>query len=334
MARKRILIVKLSSLGDLFHALPAVHCLKAGLDADVDWVTQPEYEPVVKCCTDISEVIVFPRRHWVPRAGAFLHALRAREYDLAIDLQGLLKSALVVKLARARKTIGPSFHREGAHLLYDAVAGKCNKDRHAIEECMDVVRYLGLVEFPVEFPIRFPAQESAKPGIAVIPVSRAANKNWPQEHFVQAAQHLAERTEYGIYLFGSAADRPVCDAIEAALVSSAGRARVVNLAGKTSLVEMGGWLSVMRLVVANDSGSIHMAAALGVPVVAVFGPTDPRRTGPYGAGHRAVMADVACRPCFKKTCDRDVPECLQKASPEKVVHAALEVLGQVPVAPR
>ena len=123
----QILIVKLSSLGDLFHALPAVHNLKVGLDATVDWVVQSEYADLVRCFSDVDRVIALDRSalvdNWVP----FRDALREREYDLIVDLQGLLKSALTARFARGCKRIGPSFHREGSRLLYHAVAGRCNK---------------------------------------------------------------------------------------------------------------------------------------------------------------------------------------------------------------
>ena len=111
----------MSSLGDLFHALPAVHNLKAGLGAEVDWVVQPEYAALARCFTDVSRVIVFPRRAFFSGLFPFLRALRAERYDRIVDLQGLFKSALVARLARGGTRIGPSFHRESAHLLARAL---------------------------------------------------------------------------------------------------------------------------------------------------------------------------------------------------------------------
>jgi heptosyltransferase I len=156
-AKKRILIIKLSSFGDIFHALPAVNNLKIALDAEIDWVTQPEYVDLVKCFPVISTVIPFPRREFMTRGLGFFRTLRGRHYDLVIDLQGLLKSAIVARLARGTRTIGPSFQREGARFFYDAVAGRCNKNRHAVEENLDVVRYLGLPVSSIRFPVTFPA---------------------------------------------------------------------------------------------------------------------------------------------------------------------------------
>ena len=103
---------------------------------------------------------------------------------------------------------------------------------------------------------------------------------------------------------------------------------VVNLAGQTSLVEMGGWFSRMNLAIVNDSGPLHLATALGIPVVTMFGPTDPRRTGPYGQGHRVITTDVACRPCFARVCRLSRVECMEGITVGQVVEAAREVLGK------
>lgn len=325
----RILVVKLSSLGDLFHALPAVHNLKVGLQAEVDWVTQPEYTDLVRCFEDVADVIPFPRRHWIRGFPDFARRLRLREYDLAVDLQGLLKSALVCRLARARHRLGPSFRREGSGLLYNAVAGPPDKERHAVEENLDAVKFLGLAQLPPVFPVSFPLVKdvtAARPRVALLPVSRRANKNWPEERFITVARGL--RRDFGaqIYCFGGRDDVAVCAEIENSVNSDAMGPRAVSLAGRTRLVDMGSWLSAMDLVIGNDSGPIHMAAAVGVPVVAVFGPTDPLRTGPYGSGHRSIVADTHCRPCHRRACQYAATECLEQVSAEQVLRAAGESL--------
>ena len=135
--RKRILVIKLSSLGDIFHAIPTVHNLQAALDAEVDWVTQPEYVDLVKSFPMVSAVIPFPRRNFWTCAGGLVRAVRAKHYDYVIDLQGLIKSAIVAQVARGGKKIGPSFQREGSRFLYDEIAGRRNKDRHAVDEYLD-----------------------------------------------------------------------------------------------------------------------------------------------------------------------------------------------------
>lgn len=321
----RVLIVKLSSLGDLFHALPAVHILKTGLGAEIDWVTQKEYVELVQCFTDVDRVIPFYRRSFFANKKRFLHELRLHEYDYIIDLQGLLKSAVTARLARGRKRIGPSFCREGSRLFYSAVAGKCNRDRHAVEQNLDVVRYLGLDQTAPQFPVQFPARDAVgkRPLLAILPESRWSTKNWPIQCFVDLAIRLREARGVSVVLLGGSKDTVACAEIECKLDGAA-----INLAGKTSLVEMGSLLKEVDLLIANDSGPVHMAAAVGTPALVIFGPTDPERTGPFGERHRVVSASIACQPCFSRTCSRgDIP-CLTGVTPEKVGKVAIEMLAK------
>ena len=320
----RILVIKLSSLGDLFHALPAVCHIKRELSATIDWVTQTPYVDLVKCFPDVNRVIAFPRRDFFKRSSAFVRDLRREKYDLVLDLQGLLKSALVARIARGRKRIGPSFAREGSRLLYSAVAGTKNKNRHAVDEILDVVRYLGCEVRKPEFPVAFPkaARPQPKPRVAFIPCSRRRTKNWPLEYFVEVGHALQERAGATIFLVGSSKNQPACDRIEKQLDG-----RVVNMCGKTSLVELGSLLQEMDLTVSVDSGPMHMAAAIGRPVLAVFGATDPKRTGPYGESHRVIALEgLKCRPCFSDRCARRDLACLRDLPTERVITQALALL--------
>ena len=320
--KPRILVVKLSSLGDLFHALPAVHVVKEGLGAAIDWVTQPEYADLVRCFADVDHVRVFPRRTLLRDGRAFLRELRRVEYEYAIDFQGLLKSALVTRAARARKRIGPSYSREGARWLYDCVAGRKDKNRHAVEEGLDVARFFGLAigdpQFPIEFPVVSPGGQA--PRVALVPCSRWEAKNWPPERFAEVARRLSVEKGVSIYVLGGASDRDACGALADEVGGD-----VVNLCGKTSLVEMAGTLREMDLVITVDSGPMHVAAALGVPVLALFGATDPTRTGPYGSRHRVVEPVGKTRDARAfKTGDASLMEGI---SVEQVVEAALDMLA-------
>ena len=319
----KVLVTKLSSLGDLFSALPAVHNLKVGLDAEIDWVTQCEYVELVRCFTDVRKVIPFDRGRFWRHLGLLLGRLRAEQYDYAIDFQGLIKSAFTVRAARAGKVIGPSFHRECSRLLYNSVAGKRNKDRLAVDENLDVVGHLGLERVPVEFPVRFPDEdvEGPAPRVAMVPVSRWHTKNWPIGRYVEVARHLSEKGA-GIFVFGGPHDVEACAGLERALDG-----RVVNLAGKSTLVQMGSKLQKMDLVISNDSGPLHMAVALGIPTVSVYGATDPRRTGPYGEGNRVLSTSLPCQPCLSRKCKVGGVPCLTGITSDEVTQAVVEVLG-------
>jgi lipopolysaccharide heptosyltransferase I len=282
---RRLLVVKMSSLGDLFHALPAVRCLKRGLGASVDWVAHDIYADLVGRFEDVDRAIAYPRSAFLRGARAMLRELRAERYDLVVDLQGLLKSAMVARLARGGRRIGPSFHREGAGLAYDEVAGRRDRNRHAVEENLDVVRHLGLPRLEPAFPVRFPRSvpDAPRPRVALLPCSRRPEKNWTVAGFAAVGRGLRERAGATLFVMGAPPDAAVCAELAAAMGGGA-----VNLCGRTGLVELGSLLQEMDLAVTVDSGPMHMAAAVGVPVVAVFGPTDPVRTGPYGPRHRVV----------------------------------------------
>ena len=327
----RVLVVKLSSLGDLFHALPAVHCLKAGLQATIDWVVHPAYQELVACFTDVDRVIPLARDVWSGALMGDVRALRAEPYDLIVDLQGILKSALASRLARGSQRIGPSFHREGSRLFYQTIAGPRNKDRHAVEENLDVVRHLGLLFLPPEFPMEFPLQlmGEPEPRVALIPFSRWPSKNWPVPSFVQTGYDLQEHANASIFLISGAAEAAACANMEKEF-----KGRVINLAGKLSLPQLGGVLQAMNLVITNDSGPMHMAASLGTPVLAVFGPTDKKRTGPYGECHRVAAGNLRCQPCFSKRCRFQDGFCLRAVTPECVTTIALEMLNAASVSRR
>jgi len=327
---RRLLAVKLSSLGDVIHALPTVHALKAAGVGAVDWVVQSEYAELARACPEVERVIAFPRRgaSIVGRL-AFLRELRRERYDLVADLQGLLKSAIVARLARASRRLGPSFHREGARLFYSAVAGPRNRNRHAVDECLYALRALGWPEpdGPPAFPLRvppFPGAAVPRPRIALCPRSRWPTKNWPLEHFVALGRLLLERTGGALHVFGSAADAADGGRIVAG-IGDVGP--VENHCGRTGLLELAAWLGGMDLAITVDSGPMHLAAALGVPVLALFGPTDPVRTGPYGAAHRVLRFDrLPCIPCFSETCARGDLACLRNVFPSAAAAAAGEML--------
>ena len=320
-----MLVVKLSSLGDLFHPLPAVRALKEQLGVEVDWVTQHRFVDLVRRFTDVERVIGFPRTATLQRLPRFLAEVRLERYGLVLDFQGLFKSAVVARLARSARRIGPSFSREGAPLFYHAVAGTRDRDRHAVMEAMDFVRHLDLAEpaapvFPVDFPAF--AVEGDRPRVALAPCSRWVTKNWPPGHFIEVGRRLQEACGATLYLVGGPQDRQECAQIADALPDAR------NLCARTSLPELGGLLAAMDLAVTVDTGPMHVAAAAGTPVLAVFGATDPRRTGPFGRDHRVLTTEGPdCRPCRARHCRRHDLACLQELDPGRVAAAALAMLG-------
>lgn len=322
----RILIVKLSSLGDLFHVLPAVRSLKQGLDLTVDWLTQPEYLDLVKCFTDVSSVYVFPRQH-VLRGWRSFQRQFTDSYDAVIDLQGLCKSALAARgAAHGAPVLGHREHREGAGLLYTTCAGHRQPHRHAVERWLELTEAAGgaavrgFEEGMVQFPV--PNMDAGECPVGLVPRSRWPGKNWPPERFRDMAESLREqRPDARFFCFGGPEDTESCEWLAREIKGAE------SLAGRLSLLESGGALSRMRAVCSVDSGPMHMAVAAGVPVVGLFGVTDPVRTGPYGPRHRVLQPDYPLGQRPSPRAFKTAEEGSWDLDPQLVAEAMLRLLG-------
>lgn len=323
-SKPKVLIVKLSSLGDLFHALPTVATIKDRLDAEIHWCVQEEYVELVECFDDVSRVIAFPRRSFLRKYREFRAELQKCNYDYVLDMQGLLKSCVVTLMAKGDRKIGPSFAREGSALLYSEKAVGQSSGRHAVQRIMDVLRYLNLAPLDVDFRLSVPNIEvsGGRPRIALVPCSRWHTKTWAAQGFIDAARRMLKTGPMSFYVVGGPSDVAICQQIADEIGHCAS-----NLAGKYSIPESCGLLKQMDLVISNDSGPMHMSAAVGTPVLALFGPTEASRTGPYGKDHRVLTADVDCRPCFSRTCGKDGIPCLSGITAERVAQAGMEMLG-------
>ncbi len=321
----RILVIKLSSMGDIFHPLPAVHIIKRELNAVVDWVTTDIYTGLVECFTDIDRVIPFPRKSFFSDFSDFRKQLRKYKYDYILDFQGLMKSAIVAVMADGKKRIGPSYNRENSKLFYSEIAGEKNLQRHAVEQCFDFVRFFGLEVTEPVFPVKYPEfgamPDVQHPAIALLPASRWETKNWSEENFVELGKLLQKGIAKSLFLLGGAAEKDLCERIKDKVGGN-----ITNLAGKMSIVETGAFLQKMDLLIGNDSGPVHMAAASGIRCLVIFGPTDARRTGPYGDIHRVITADVDCRPCFSRTCKSGNKSCMANITPAEVYDYAVKMI--------
>lgn len=323
----RILIVKLSSLGDCIHALPTVHILKSALNADIDWLIHPVFAPLIRCCPDVDKVIEFPRRQLFRQLPRILKNVRCQSYDMVIDLQGLLKSASAARLAKTKRRLGPSFNREGARFFYhEHPPRKPHEIRHAVDQIMDVLDLLNIPRQKAQFPLSLPPcplPQTSPPHIVMAPCSRWPSKNWPPDRYALAGTRLIEQTGGSISLIGTASDRATCESIAASMPALSVR----NIAGQTTMVEMASILQTAQLVITNDSGPMHLAAALQRPTLAIFGPTDPRRTGPYSGIFKVLQHDISCQYCRKRKCDRPATSCMESVTVTKVVTAAQDLLN-------
>ncbi len=286
----RVLVVKLSSLGDLFHAVPVVHRLKEQYQCSIDWVTQPEYVELVRCHADVDRVFAFPRRGGLSAWKAFWKDLRCNSYDMVIDLQGLTKSGMVLGIARSARKLGASRPRELSRLFAGEYPPDTGSGPHARDGLMDTLRYLHIDPEPVLYPLHFPdvpKPEEPGPHLAIAPKSRWPAKDWPLDQISSLIGRLRRQRHWNVWVVGGPGEREAGER----LVRDHGADAVTNLCGTHPLLELGGWFKHMDVLLTPDSGPMHFAAAVGTPLVALFGPTDPELTGPLGEHVTVIRAD-------------------------------------------
>ena len=317
----RTLIIKPSSMGDIVQALPVLTALKeAHPDAHVSWLVASGLADLVEDHPRLEEVILFDRRRF-GRAGrsvgatldflAFLKGLRQKRFTTVLDLQGLFRSGLAALATGAPNRVGFREAREMAPLFYTSEVALAREEVHAVDRYLAVARHVGLAapkatdHLPVSEAARSAARrrleeaglQKGAPYAVVCAYARWETKRWPAERFAEVADRLYERVGARSVLVGGEAAIPAGRTIS-------GRAKhpPIDLTNRTTLKQLVAVIAEARVLVSDDSGPMHIAAAMGIPVVAVFGPTNPRRTGPHGTGHRVLAGRAPCSPCYRRQC--------------------------------
>jgi len=341
----KILILKPSSLGDVIHALPVLRLLRSHWpESRVYWWLDVNLVPLLEKDPDLAGLFVFQRKRWAaphrwPEIVSSIVTMREHRFDLAIDLQGLARSGMFAWLAGAQLTVGldnlREGSREGARAFYDLTPPRAAPRVHAVDRYLSVLPLLNVpVHWNFEWLPRRPAaiqsvsqkwapeREGAR-WIVLLPGGRWDNKRWPVQYFVELAKRLREIPALRLVVLGSNDERPLGETIAAAAPEFC-----LNLAGATSLDEMIEWIRLSRLVITNDTGPMHVAAAVGRPVIAIFGPTNPSNTGPYGQLQNVMQtASLPCVPCLKSTCAYwEKLACLHAISPAAVFEKAQDAL--------
>jgi heptosyltransferase I len=336
----KILILKPSSLGDVVQALPVLRLIKQHLPAsEIYWWIDSKLAPLLEGDPDLAGVVPFHRQRWAaprhwPEIVDSIRWMRQQAFDWVIDLQCLMRSGLFAWLANGKTTVGLDEPREGARGFYDIIVRRPSPLTHAVDWYLGVLPPLGvpahwnfswLPERPaVAEAVRRKWPVDHARWIVLQPGARWLNKRWPAEHFAELLRQVAaDRPEFRFAILGGEQDRPLGEAI------ACFPGRCLDLTGKLSLPEMVEWLRLSELMVTNDTGPMHVAAALGKPVVALFGPTQPRRTGPYRQVDRVLQMRLPCIPCLKASCAYPQPiECLRALSPALAVQAVMERLDR------
>ncbi|MGC8491757.1 MAG: lipopolysaccharide heptosyltransferase II [Syntrophobacteraceae bacterium] len=322
---RKILIVKPSAFGDVIHGLPVLHALRERYpQAELHWVVAKSFVSILEDHPLIHRLWVIDKDSWkkpgriastCSELWKLRRGLRAEKFDLVIDLQGLFRSAMIVLFTGARQRVGFENAREGAGFSYNYRV-RTDAELHAVEKNLLVARFVGCAPAEPQFPLppRGEAPSIVKglgPYAVIAPSAGTLVKRWPAEYFGRLASLLPIPS----VIVTGPSDAPLGD--EVARLSGS---KAVSLAGKTTLKELSALLAGARFLLTCDSGPMHLAAALGVPVFAVFGPTSPRRTGPYGKIHTILRLSLPCSPCFtRKPC----PDwrCIREITPEMVFEA-------------
>jgi heptosyltransferase-1 len=313
MAMNNILIIKPSSLGDIVLALPALSALRRSFpDAKISWLIRPEFAPLLKNHPHLDEIIPFDRKFlgkaWYhPRAFAALVSLIWRlnrsKFDTVIDLQGLFRTAALGWLSSCRKRLGMADARELGHIFYTHKIAQDKDSIHLVDYYLKIIQAAGTSNVDVQFLLptdpaaadvvaRLLKTNGIKPNnyAVFVPTSAREDKCWPIECFAALADRVSKDFGLSIIATGSASEKDIVEKLK-----MLANVPIANFAGATSISELVALLKSARLVVSNDTGPGHIAAALGVPVVMLFGPTNPARVHPYNRPQCAVAVEPDSR---------------------------------------
>jgi len=356
----KILIVKTSAIGDVIHTLPALLSLRAHYpDAHIAWLVEETAADLITGHPALDRVLVARRKAWLAdlRAGRVLRALREfvrfvrivrdTRYDLIIDFQGLLKSAVWVLLAKGVRKAGFGRGMEHAELSYVVLnepVPAVDMNQHAIERELLLLKGIGVPTTGIRYELPVSSEHASEAAallrasgideqdrvVAINPMARWPTKLWEPAHFAAVADRLEDQGIRVVFT-GGAQDHSSIDEICRLM-----RSKSCRLDGRTNLKTLASIFRRTQVLLTTDSGPMHLAAAVGTAVVALFGPTAPWRTGPYGPGHTVLRAGISCSPCFKKDCRTTAYEeraCMKRLSVDEVVRAVLEKLAVAPISP-
>lgn len=349
---EKLLIVKMSAVGDVVMTLPALEVIRRRYPAaEIDWLVEPPAAGLLLGHPDLNRVIISPRRQLgrLMKAGrlilarrllrSFRRELRAREYDVVLDLQGLIKSAALVWQAHGRRKVGFARTRERTGWALTEKMPAYDPDRHAALRYLDAAVYLG-GDWPEPLPEKYYAPPEAAraeaaellapltgsgsaSGLVVLnPGAKWDTKRWPLDHWQALAARLVAETDLKLIITGGPDDEPLGQAI-----SQAAETRVLDLCGRTTLPVLAAVMARADLVVTGDTGPMHLAASVGASGLAIFGPTRPWRTGPFGGHFQILTPPVDCLGCLKKHCPKP---CLELLTPEMVWERLAEALRDGP----
>jgi predicted lipopolysaccharide heptosyltransferase III len=332
---KNILIIKLRYIGDVLLATPALRALRDGFPhARLTVLVNRGTEELLKWNPDVNEVLVLDRSG-PATASRLARQLRQLRFDCVIDLTDSDRSAILTRLSGATVRIGFNVERRWRGLLYTSVVHPSSRSVHRVEHDLEAVRALGVVPKAAR-PVLYTSSQdeeeasrlleeleaersgaTAKTLIMLHPGARYWFKAWPAERFAELADRLVAATDCQVLIAGDSREQELAESIQ-----RQSQAGVKVLAGRTTLLQLAALLKRCALFIGNDNGPMHMAAALGIPVVALFGPSDPTVWGPRGDRAIVLYKGLDCSRCFHPTCDRGEESCMKQIAVDEVLAAA------------
>jgi lipopolysaccharide heptosyltransferase I len=325
---RHILIVKPSALGDIVHSLPFLHALKRGFpEAEIDWVVAHGLHTFLEGHPLIHKLWVIKKDQWKKMGRLSLTIRDIRElkkglgqvgYDVCIDLSGLFRSGVITWFSKAGVKLGFKESDEGSPFFYThKIHGSMNI--HAIDRYLKIAEFMGCPVDEIVYPF---APYDPSPAIlkdlpeAYAVVSPSAGKPANRWHARKFGE-LAARLPLPVVVIASAAEADIADEMVRYSMGNA-----VSIAGKTGLKDLLGVIGKAKFFVCNDTGPMHMAAALNIPVFAIFGPANPIRTGPYGSIHTVIQKNLTCSPCYAQhPCTKFKFQCMEALTVDEVYKA-------------
>jgi len=345
-----ILIIKLSAIGDVIHTLPALNTLRSAYpSAHITWLIEEAAAPLIIGHSALDRIIVSRRKSWIKdirkgqwksvirQAAGLVQTLRDTAYDLVFDFQALLKSGVLVALSRGTRKIGfdrGMEHQEHSYLFLNERVAPVDMNHHAILRSLMMLDAAGIHSRNITYRLPIHAVErnavirllclegikNARPLICINPVAKWTTKLWPNARFAELADRLSSRYRISPVFTGAPEDTETVQNILSRMKSSA-----VDLTGKTSLKTLAALYETADVLISTDTGPMHLGAAVNTPVVALFGPTAPWRTGPMGEQHQVIRADLPCSPCFKRQCP--TCDCMNHIRVDQVLEGVARVMA-------
>lgn len=298
----RVLISRLSAMGDVVCSLPIAGAVKSTWpESEVTWIVDRRFRGIVDLCTHVNHVVERPQRPWDVRS--------LGEFDLAVDAQGLFKSGVLVGLSRAKQKLGYHWQREGAWLFSRRVLPDPTS-LHVVDQYVDIVRAAGASDSPTDFglvpdagdleAVRARLTEQGWAGGPLVLCNAGAGwvtKRWHPASFAALADRLATEG-LSVAFLGAPSDREVFDEVR-----QCGASKAMDMVGRTNIRELVALASLCAVHVGGDTGSTHIAAALGRPAVGIYCVTRPERSCPYGQIDNCFVGQPDVGPVFERTMD-------------------------------